>query len=311
MFSIIIPYYKNADIVRRCPDSVVNQCYKEFEALIVDDGSNDNIDEIVASYKDSRLRVLHKPNEGVAVARNYGIRNAQNEFVCFLDSDDEWLPNHLEVLVKMMDKYPDYDFYITSYKRMGNTIFLSSEILPKTESEIFPVNNLLKLHYENGSVVHTNSVCLRKSYVQKIGCFNENVSIGEDTDLWFRCAIQTTPIMTKSVTTIYYRDYSFLTKNRVHNYNWPFLVQYNSAIENKEKKYYVDLICEKYILSSCKHLLSEGRKSDCKKMLKLLHKPLHKETKWNYYKVLLIRLFPQSVSKCLGRKIYSSINSKY
>lgn len=311
MFSIIVPYYKNLDIVRRCLDSVVNQTYRQFELLLVDDGSNDKIDDIVASYHDSRLRVLHKTNAGVASARNYGIKNATNEYICFLDSDDEWLLNHLEVLVEMMHKYLNRDFYITSYKRIGNTVFDSSELLPDTKSSIFCAKNLLKLYYEKGAIIHTNSVCLKKEFVVNLGGFNESVNIGEDTDLWLRCAIKTSPILSKSVTTVYYRDYSFLTKNRTHEYNWPFLDQYQSAIEDTHKKYYVDLICEKYILSSCKHLLSEGKKDESKKMFKLVHKPLHKEIKKNYYEVFLMQLIPKSISRIVGRKIYNAINSKY
>ena len=65
LFSVIVPYYKNLHIIHRSIDSIINQTYTEFEALIVDDGSNDEIEEFIASYHDNRLHVLHKKNGGV------------------------------------------------------------------------------------------------------------------------------------------------------------------------------------------------------------------------------------------------------
>ena len=95
--SAIIPTYNRANIVIRAIQSVLNQTYQNFELLVIDDGSQDNTEEIVTGIHDNRIKYIrHEKNKGVAAARNTGIEAAKGEFIAFLDSDDEWLPNKLK-----------------------------------------------------------------------------------------------------------------------------------------------------------------------------------------------------------------------
>lgn len=106
LFSIIIPTYNRAKEIGRCIDSVLSQTYKNWEAVIVDNYSDDNTEEIVASYNDSRIHYYKNHNRGViSVSRNFGIDKANGDWLCFLDSDDSWLPNKLETIVKYVDEY--------------------------------------------------------------------------------------------------------------------------------------------------------------------------------------------------------------
>jgi glycosyltransferase involved in cell wall biosynthesis len=96
LVSIIIPTYNRAKFVSRAIDSCLRQTYSEIEILVVDDHSSDETTQVVESYKDPRVKYfLHEKNLGVAAARNTGLRNATGEFITFLDSDDEWMPEKI------------------------------------------------------------------------------------------------------------------------------------------------------------------------------------------------------------------------
>ena len=88
--SVIVPVYNAEKFIHKCIDSIVNQSFNDWELIIIDDGSPDNSGEICDEYAkvDKRIRVIHKKNEGVSVARNIGIENATGEYVIFIDSDD-------------------------------------------------------------------------------------------------------------------------------------------------------------------------------------------------------------------------------
>ncbi|HZF73410.1 MAG TPA: glycosyltransferase family A protein, partial [Gemmatimonadaceae bacterium] len=90
LISIVIPCYNRAHIVRETIDSVLAQTYRNFEVILIDDGSTDNTREVVSSYDDRRIRYFYKANGGLSAARNSGLDSARGEFVAFLDSDDVW-----------------------------------------------------------------------------------------------------------------------------------------------------------------------------------------------------------------------------
>ena len=110
--SIIVPVYNTEKYLRRCIDSVLAQTYKDFELLLIDDGSKDSSGVICDEYaaKDARLRVFHKENGGVSDTRNYGLDLAQGKYLMFLDSDDFWLRN--DVLEMLIGKAEENDLDI-------------------------------------------------------------------------------------------------------------------------------------------------------------------------------------------------------
>ena len=98
--SIIVPVYNTEQYLPRCLNSILSQSFIDFELLLVDDGSIDGSGSICDKYaaKDNRVRVFHKENGGVSSARNLGLDEAKGEWICFVDSDDEMLPNGLQTL---------------------------------------------------------------------------------------------------------------------------------------------------------------------------------------------------------------------
>lgn len=102
--SVIVPVFNADQYLCRCIDSILAQTFRDFEVILVDDGSTDRSGTICDEYaaKDSRINVIHKPNEGVAVARNTGLSAAHGEYIAFCDSDDAWEPELLEKAISVM-----------------------------------------------------------------------------------------------------------------------------------------------------------------------------------------------------------------
>lgn len=106
LFSIVIPTYNRAELLKRCLDSVIAQTVQDWEAIVVDNYSEDNTEEVVNSFHDFRISYLKNHNYGViAVSRNKALDLAKGQYVCFLDSDDAWYPNKLEMILPYMRKY--------------------------------------------------------------------------------------------------------------------------------------------------------------------------------------------------------------
>jgi glycosyltransferase involved in cell wall biosynthesis len=97
-FSIILPTYNRAAFIGKAIDSVLTQTFKDFELIMIDDGSTDNTKEVVSKYSDERIAYYYQENQERSVARNNGISKVKGQYICFLDSDDYYLPNHLGVL---------------------------------------------------------------------------------------------------------------------------------------------------------------------------------------------------------------------
>ena len=106
-FSIIIPVYNVQDYLKKCLDSVINQSYKNFEIIIINDGSEDDSESVIKSYKDKRIKYFYQKNSGLSATRNNGVLKASGEYLLFVDSDDYIEEKLLEVLNKELDK--DYD----------------------------------------------------------------------------------------------------------------------------------------------------------------------------------------------------------
>lgn len=133
MISIIIPVYNAEKYLKTTVGSILAQTYKDFELLLVDDGSTDSSLQICQSFsdQDSRVRVLHKFNGGVSSARNFGLQNAKGEFVTFCDNDDYFYPDYLEVMHNGINRF---DVIICNYAECDNRSKIN-EFIPKKIKE--------------------------------------------------------------------------------------------------------------------------------------------------------------------------------
>ncbi|WP_297678211.1 glycosyltransferase family 2 protein [uncultured Bacteroides sp.] len=114
LFSVVIPTYNRANLIKRCIESVVRQTYQNWEALIVDNYSDDNTAEIISSFHDERIRYYKNHNYGViSVSRNFALEKSNGDWICFLDSDDYWASNKLERLLPYLN---DFDIIYHGYE---------------------------------------------------------------------------------------------------------------------------------------------------------------------------------------------------
>lgn len=202
-FSVIIPLYNKERDIDQTLQSLTRQTFDSFEVVVVDDGSTDESLLIVQQFKDPRLRVFTKKNEGVAPTRNFGVEKANCDFVVFLDADDLWYPFHLEDLYDLIKKFPDGKWFATAYEKSFNQKLvrpLNSPILQKGASWQGKIPDF----FENSLVdclAWTSAVCFKKSFFQSLNGFDTRITMGagEDTDLWLRAALESPLVFTNRV----------------------------------------------------------------------------------------------------------------
>jgi glycosyltransferase involved in cell wall biosynthesis len=164
-------------------ESILNQTYKEFELLIVDDGSSDNTKEYCEKYlSDDRVKYIYQENKGLAGARNAGIENSQGKYICFLDDDDVWKKEKLQKQVEFFEQNQDAGMVYTNLElidEVGNVIGYQRH---KANGDIYK-----ELFSEN--IVDAPSSCMiKKDVFDKVGSFKEWMKSAEDYELWFRIA---------------------------------------------------------------------------------------------------------------------------
>jgi glycosyltransferase involved in cell wall biosynthesis len=114
--SVIIPLYNKEKEIKRCLDSVLGQTFQDFRVIVVDDHSTDGSLAIVRKYSDPRIYVIEQDHRGVSYTRNHGVNLATGYYVAFIDADDEWMPKHLETIVRLIGNFPEAGIYATAYK---------------------------------------------------------------------------------------------------------------------------------------------------------------------------------------------------
>lgn len=181
-FSVIIPTYNRAHILPRTIASVLNQEFPNWELIVVDDGSKDHTAELLKTYTDNRIRYVYQQNAERSAARNRGISEARGEYVCFLDSDDEYLPHHLRRLHEEIQKL------------QNRQSLLFTDCLPTYQdgsvSEVkYPTAEHQDWHiYFLCNPVIPARVCIHYEILKKKK-FREDVVIVEDTVLWANIAL--------------------------------------------------------------------------------------------------------------------------
>lgn len=119
--SVVVPTYNRAGTIKRCLKSVLAQTYLPYEIVVADDGSTDNTLEIIGNINSNLINVYSQENRGAQAARNLGIRMSKGNYIAFLDSDDEWVNNKLEIQVEILKNNPDSVIYTDMYMNDDKT----------------------------------------------------------------------------------------------------------------------------------------------------------------------------------------------
>ena len=192
MISIIVPFYNSAEFLEECVTSILNQSYKNFEVLLVDDGSKDNSLDICKGFanKDSRICVLHQENNGVTAARRLGMEYSRGEFLCFVDSDDTMDKNALEVMVaKMTDDVDIVTTWETAEQKISGTEYVNRLLQKTTNLALWG-----KL-YRKDLVVRSHALDIPRE-----------INIGEDHLGNIRMALQARKVFCLPAAVYVYRD---------------------------------------------------------------------------------------------------------
>ncbi len=185
LISVIITTYNRENLVLRALKSVLSQTFKDFEVLLVDDGSTDNTHKAIQEIQkeDKRVVYVYQENKGWPSALNTGLSNAQGRYIAFLDSDDEWLPEKLEKQISFLENNKSFDG-VTCY---GNIILDDKEkiklgVLKQSDD----YNNQLK-NFINGDFPSIpSSLLLKKEIFEKVGYYDEFLKLSTDADMMIR-----------------------------------------------------------------------------------------------------------------------------
>ena len=186
-FSVVIPLYNKAPYVRKALQSVFDQTFRDFELIVVDDGSKDDSltvakETLEGSSLDHQL--IHQDNAGVSTARNNGVAASHGDFICFLDADDWWEPNFLERMDWLIREYPDAGIYGVNYYIISRGKQRVALHIPST-GYINYCDCYRKLQMPLTSI----SVAIPKEVFRSLGGFKPHLKLGEDFDLWVRIAL--------------------------------------------------------------------------------------------------------------------------
>ena len=181
--SIIVPTYKRSHLISRAVESILNQTYKNFEIIIINDGPEDDTRKVVNEFNDNRIIFIQHPeNKGIPITRNTGLIASTGYLIAFLDSDDEWLPEKLEKQVLSFKNAPDNlgVVYTERYDTVDNNIFIIPESNVKKREGY--INDILLF----GSLITLQTAMVKKECFSSVGMFDIDCPAFEDWELWLR-----------------------------------------------------------------------------------------------------------------------------
>ncbi len=207
--SVVIPLFNKEKHIARALQSALNQTRQAFEIIVIDDGSTDQSADVVRSFTDSRIKMIAQKNGGVSSARNRGIEEAKSELIAFLDADDAYKPNFLEMILALKKQYPDAGAYATNYEIIENHGRVRLGARPLKENlYTLDVNNYFKTAIY-GTPVWSSAVAIKKIVFEQVGGFPLGVKLGEDLDMWIRILFSFPVIFDSRVGATYFNDATF------------------------------------------------------------------------------------------------------
>jgi glycosyltransferase involved in cell wall biosynthesis len=183
--SVIIPTCNRPNLLPAAIRSVLNQTFRDFDVVVVDDASDGAVDEIIKGFEDKRVRwIRHNSRRGGAAARNTGIRNSHGDYIAFLDDDDEWYPEKLACQMKVMERSRSevgavYGGYYEVDRTTGK---IRGQMVPTRRGDLY--STLL----ESNPIGTTSCILIKRACLEKVGLFDESLPSFQDRDLWIRIA---------------------------------------------------------------------------------------------------------------------------
>lgn len=239
-FSVIIPVYNKEKFVAKTIKSVLGQSFTDYEIIIVNDGSTDQSENKISEYQDARIRYFSKKNEGVAVARNFGIERATADYICFLDADDFWFPDFLKKMFRYISELPEQKVFASAIEiETPNKTIPARYSIPKISD--FEIVNFFNASQKE-CVLWTSSVCIHKSVFEKVGPFDTTIKHGEDTELWIRIGLQFPIVFIRKILARYVYDPDSISRKQNYFFEpYTFAKYASEEKQNPALKKYMDL----------------------------------------------------------------------
>ena len=190
--SVIIPTYNYGKYIEKAIDSVLAQTYKDFEIIVVDDGSTDNTREIIESKYKNKVQYFYQENKGAPVARNKGIKESRGEYLVFLDADDWFMPENLSIKIKIIENNPENDWVYSDWYFADEKGNIKERALEKQvrsgycmEDDLY---NSLLIH---GNFINSSCALVKREQIIQIGGHDNTLLAHQDYDLWLRLSKHT------------------------------------------------------------------------------------------------------------------------
>jgi len=184
--SVVIPTYNRSKFVKEAIESVLEQSYKNFELIVVDDGSTDDTRSVVEQISDNRVKYYYKNNSGPAAARNLGLDKSKGQYISFLDSDDLWPPEYLDTIVGQLDENKDYT---AAYTRVI-CIQQDGTKADMSNGKRYKSGWMTKAFFTTSPSLFPSAICFHKSVWKDI-FWDEQLIGGEDYDIFVRISTKT------------------------------------------------------------------------------------------------------------------------
>ena len=255
MFSVIIPLYNKAPYVAKAIESVLGQTYRNFEVIVIDDGSTDQSLEEAKTFENKSITIISQPNSGVSTARNNGVKIAKYPYICFLDADDWWHPTFLEEMKRLITDFPDAGIYGSGYY-----------IVKNGQERIAPIG--VPQGFEQGIIdyceVYAKTLCMPLTSISVVipkhifdeeKGFKSQLKFGEDFDLWIRIALKHKVILVNKPLAYYNQDVDVNNRGvAVHKTYSPvnhFIFNLDYLYDNEKNNHRLKILLDKlrvYIL---------------------------------------------------------------
>jgi glycosyltransferase involved in cell wall biosynthesis len=181
--SVIIPAYNCTHTIRETLQSVLQQTFTDFEIIIINDGSTDNLVSVLSEFHDPRIRIFHYENGGLSIARNRGIDQATGPYLIFLDADDLWTPDKLESHFNLLEAHPEAAVaYSWMYFLDDETKECITNVPTVRNGSVFM--DLLKENF----IANGSNAFIRRSAIEQVGYFYQEFAGASDWDYWLRLA---------------------------------------------------------------------------------------------------------------------------
>lgn len=288
-----MPLYNKAPYVKRALESAINQSFKDFEIIVIDDGSRDGSAEKAEEtlkHSTTRYTLNRQANAGVSTARNNGVAVSSGDYICFLDADDWWAPTFLERMNWLIDSYPEAGIYGTNYYYVKN----GRQRVCVTTAETGYID-YCKVYAEKLQMPLTSiSVALKRVTIDEFDGFRPTLKLGEDFDLWIKIALKYKVAFLDEPLAYYFQDSEKKWRAIGHLHSpeehmlWNLEYLEGEEVSNPDYKCLIDRL---RVYGLLPYYLSKKYREDARRELAKVNWEMQPKAIWRQYQtpILLLR----------------------